>query len=78
MLQRLEHLCGKDVHVTRGSWRPGDQRIFVADTARVTHDLGWKPRTTVETGIPRLIDWVRQSVREIEHVVADAGELTWV
>jgi hypothetical protein len=29
----------------------------------------------VETGIPRLIDWVRQSVREIEHVVADADQL---
>ena len=44
----------------------------------ITRDLGWKPRTTVETGIPRLVDWVRQSAREIEHVVADAGQLTWV
>ena len=78
VLQRLEHLYGKHVHVAYGSWRPGDQRIFVADTARVTHDLGWKPRTTVETGIPRVIDWVRQSVREIEHVVADAGQLAQV
>ena len=78
VLQRLEHLYGKHVHVAYGSWRHGDQRIFVADTARVTHDLGWKPRTTVETGIPRLIDWVRQSVREIEHVVADAGQLAQV
>jgi CDP-paratose 2-epimerase len=78
VLQRLQQLCAKHVRVARGDWRPGDQRIFVANTARVTHDVGWKPRTTVDTGIPRLAGWVRQSVREIEHVLADAGQLTWV
>jgi CDP-paratose 2-epimerase len=78
VLQRLEHLYRTHVHVTHGRWRPGDQRIFVADTACVTRDLGWNPRTTVETGIPRLTNWVRQSVREIEHVVADAGQLARV
>jgi CDP-paratose 2-epimerase len=78
VLRQLEHSYGKRVRVARGGWRPGDQRIFVADTARISQDLGWKPRTTVQAGIPRLIDWVRQSVPEIERVVADAGQLTWV
>ena len=77
VLQRLERLYGKQVHAIQGPWRPGDQRIFVADTTRIACDLGWQPRTTVETGIPTLVEWVRQSLDEIEHVVADAGQLTW-
>ena len=78
VLERLEQLYGKPMRAAHGPWRPGDQRIFVADTAAITRDLGWAPRTTVETGIPGLVQWVRQSVREIEHVVADSRQLTWV
>jgi CDP-paratose 2-epimerase len=78
VLERLELLYGKPLRATHGPWRPGDQRIFIADTARVTRDLGWAPRTNVETGIPSLVRWVRQSLREIEHVVADSRQLTSV
>jgi CDP-paratose 2-epimerase len=76
VLQRLERLSGKQVHAIQGPWRPGGQRIFVADTTRIACDLGWQPRTTVETGIPAVVEWVPQSLDEIERVVADAGQLT--
>lgn len=72
VLHILERLYGKHIHAAQGSWRPGDQRIFVADTTMIERDLGWKPRTTAEEGIARLVHWVRQSAREIEDVVADA------
>jgi CDP-paratose 2-epimerase len=78
VLDRLEILCAGPVRATHGPWRPGDQRIFVANTAGITRDLGWEPLTTVDTGIPLLVQWVQQSAREIEHVVADARQLTWV
>jgi CDP-paratose 2-epimerase len=38
--------------------RPGDQAVFVADTAKAQRELGWTPRTSLETGVARLVDWV--------------------
>jgi nucleoside-diphosphate-sugar epimerase len=38
--------------------RPGDQPVFVADTAKAARELGWAPRIGVAEGIRRLTDWV--------------------
>jgi len=75
VLRMLELLYGRSLPAAHGPWRPGDQRIFVADTASVTRDLGWAPGTTVHVGIPLLVQWVQQSAREIEHVAVGAGQL---
>ena len=74
VLRMLELLYGRTLPAARGAWRPGDQRAFVADTASLTHDLGWKPQMGVETGLSLLVQWVQQSVHEIEDIV-DAGLL---
>ncbi|MBN1246770.1 MAG: GDP-mannose 4,6-dehydratase [Anaerolineae bacterium] len=54
----LEELRGSPIPVAHGGWRPGDQRIFVADIRKAERELGWAPRTDVKTGITRLYDWV--------------------
>jgi len=54
----LERLLGRPVPVNWDDWRPGDQRIFVADIRRAERDLGWRPRVGVEQGIERLFHWV--------------------
>ena len=66
VLRILEQLYGTPLPVAHGPWRSGDQRIFVADTARVTSDLGWAPRMGAEEGIARIVEWVRHSLPEIE------------
>jgi CDP-paratose 2-epimerase len=75
VLHRLEALYGRPLRAAEAPWRPGDQRIFVADTARITSDLGWQPTTSVDTGISLLVRWVQQSTDDIERVVAEAGQL---
>ncbi|MBN1250446.1 MAG: SDR family NAD(P)-dependent oxidoreductase [Anaerolineae bacterium] len=55
---RLEALIGHAIPVDRGDWRPGDQRIFVADIRKAAQDLGWRPKVDVATGIARLYHWV--------------------
>ncbi len=40
--------------------RPGDQPIFVADTAKAERELGWSPRVDVRDGIMRLAAWVSE------------------
>jgi len=55
---RLEKLLGKPIPVTRGDWRPGDQKVFVADTRKAEKELGWKPKYDVDMGVKQLFDWV--------------------
>ena len=54
----LEELAGQPVPVNYGSWRPGDQRVFVADIRRAEQMLGWRPKISPREGITRLYQWV--------------------
>jgi len=54
----LEALLGRQIPVTWGEWRPGDQRIYVSDVRKAVQDLGWQPQVGVEEGITRLFAWV--------------------
>lgn len=54
----LQKLLGREIAVAYGDWRPGDQRIFVADIRKAERELGWKPSVTPEEGVGRLYDWV--------------------
>jgi CDP-paratose 2-epimerase len=55
----LEKLLGKPLPVTHGDWRPGDQKVFVADIRKAEKVLGWKPKFSVEKGVQQLFEWVR-------------------
>ena len=57
----LEELVGHPIEVARGDWRPGDQRVFVADVRKAERELGWKPKVGVEEGIRKLFEWVREN-----------------
>ena len=54
----LEKLLGKPVAVSYGDWRPGDQKVFVADIRKAEKMLGWKPQYDVDKGVKQLFDWV--------------------
>jgi CDP-paratose 2-epimerase len=56
----LERLLGRPIPVSRGDWRPGDQRVFYADTRKAERELGWKPRISLEEGIERLYGWIAE------------------
>lgn len=54
----LADLLGREIDVASSDWRPGDQRIFVADIRKAERELGWIPRTTKQEGVRRLYEWV--------------------
>ncbi len=54
----LEKLFGRPIPVTFEDWRPGDQKIFVADIRRAKKEFGWEPKVTVPEGVERLYRWV--------------------
>ena len=54
----LEELARHLPPVQRGSWRPGDQRVFVADIRKAQARLGWVPKVSPADGILDLYQWV--------------------
>jgi CDP-paratose 2-epimerase len=38
----LSRLLNKEIQVRWGNWRPGDQRIFIADTRKALQQLDWQ------------------------------------
>lgn len=57
----LERLTGREIPVQWSDWRPGDQRIFVADIRKAAGYLAWRPKVSVEEGITRLYHWVEEN-----------------
>jgi CDP-paratose 2-epimerase len=55
----LEKLLGQPIQVARGDWRPGDQKVFVADIRKAARELGWAPKIGVEEGVRNLFEWVK-------------------
>lgn len=54
----LEALAGRKIEVAYGSWRPGDQRVFIADIRKAADLLGWTPQVAPAEGIADLYAWV--------------------
>jgi CDP-paratose 2-epimerase len=58
---RLESLLGKPIAVARSDWRPGDQKVFVADIRKAKRELGWEPKIGVKEGVKKLFEWVKEN-----------------
>ena len=53
---RLESLLGKPIAVARSDWRPGDQKVFVADIRKAKRELGWEPKTRFVDLVKLMVD----------------------
>jgi CDP-paratose 2-epimerase len=56
----LEQSLGRQLDPPYAAWRPGDQRVFVADVRKAKRLLGWTPRIATAEGVGRLLEWVRE------------------
>jgi CDP-paratose 2-epimerase len=57
----LETAFGRPIRPPHAAWRPGDQRVFVADVRKAARLLGWSPRVGPAEGVNRLLAWVREN-----------------
>jgi dTDP-glucose 4,6-dehydratase len=37
--------------------RPGHDRRYAMDTAKIAHDLGWRPRESLDSGLAKTVSW---------------------
>ncbi|MBE2201405.1 MAG: GDP-mannose 4,6-dehydratase [Anaerolinea sp.] len=57
----LEKLAQRPLPITYHDWRPGDQRVFIADIRQAAAKLGWQPRISPQEGIGDLYQWVARN-----------------
>jgi dTDP-L-rhamnose 4-epimerase len=59
--------------LARGEFRPGEIRSLISDITRI-RAIGYEPRTTIEEGIARYVDWIKtQGAVEDYFAKAEAG-----
>lgn len=56
----LEDACGKKAELEMLPMQPGDVHKTFADIEAIRRDLGYEPTTSIETGVPKFVDWYRQ------------------
>ena len=59
LVATLDRAFGRPLDPAFADWRPGDQRVFVADIRKAERALGWKPTVSTPVGVDRLLAWVR-------------------
>lgn len=62
LLELIEYLQEEDVLTQTprfADWRPGDQKLFVCDVAKIFQDIQWQPTVSPRQGVKRIIDWAR-------------------
>jgi CDP-paratose 2-epimerase len=57
----LEERFGKRLEYTFDDWRPGDQRVFVADIRRARAEFGWTPAIAPAQGVAKLVGWLAEN-----------------
>lgn len=59
MVETIERAVGKKAQYEMLPMQPGDVRVTAADITAVTHDFGFEPKTTIEIGLPRFVEWYK-------------------
>lgn len=57
----LRDIHGKEIATEIHDWRPGDQKVYISDIAKIKQQLGWAPAINVKSGIQTLYNWVLEN-----------------
>jgi UDP-glucuronate 4-epimerase len=58
-IEVLEKALGKKAQIEMLPMQPGDVSATMADVSALELDIGYRPKTTVEEGVPRFVEWYR-------------------
>jgi len=66
LIHYLEKLKGQKIPLKYEGWRPGDQKVFVANVSLAEKEFGWKPFVRPEEGVRKLYNWVNDNKQVFE------------
>ena len=69
LLAHLESVMGTKLDVSFEDWRPGDQKVFVADVRKAFAVFGWAPRISVPEGVARLSSWAAENIELLRRLL---------
>ncbi len=69
IVERLGRLAGRPDLLEIGAIPPAptDAPLVVANVARLTNELGWRPKTTLDDGLALTLDWWRARAGQLTH-----------
>ena len=59
-IELIERATNRKAIIEFDDLQPGDVKETYADIEAATRDLGFRPRMTIEAGIPKFVDWYRK------------------
>jgi UDP-glucuronate 4-epimerase len=59
LIRLIEQATGKSAKIQDAEGPPGDVRETYADITKAARDFGFSPKTSLDEGIPRFVDWYR-------------------
>jgi CDP-paratose 2-epimerase len=62
LIDMLEKQKGQKIELRYDDWRPGDQKVFVANIDFAGKDLGWRPKVGPAEGVEKLYRWVQENL----------------
>jgi UDP-glucuronate 4-epimerase len=60
LIATVEKAVGKKAVIHQMPEQPGDVPLTSADVSKAVTQLGFKPTTTIEQGVPQYVDWFRR------------------
>jgi UDP-glucuronate 4-epimerase len=60
LVERIEEALSKKAEREHLPLQPGDVERTYADVTRAVEELGYEPRTTIEEGLGRFVEWLRR------------------
>lgn len=68
-VNKIETLLGRKIPYSFGSWRLGDQRVYISHIDKIKQDLGWEPKISFDKGLNTLIQWARSEEKLLKRIV---------
>ena len=63
LIELIEQALGAKAIIDRQPMQPGDVPITFADISKAKRLLGYNPRTKIEEGVPKFVEWFRSAAR---------------
>ncbi|MEE8332519.1 MAG: GDP-mannose 4,6-dehydratase [Alphaproteobacteria bacterium] len=60
MIGLIEDALGKKAEIDFQPMQPGDVKESFADIDAISRDLGFKPTTRIDVGVPKFVDWFKR------------------